>query len=73
MLQISLVCACAPPNVLLPKQQQCTYVRYCNERRYQCHIGPQLQLAEMAVTIGGTDEEEAAQRKERKALTILVL
>ena len=26
-------------------------------------------LAEMAVTIGGTDEEEAAQRKERKALT----
>ena len=26
-------------------------------------------LAEMAVTIGGTDEEEAAQRKERRALT----
>ena len=26
-------------------------------------------LAETAVTIGGTDEEEAAQRKERKALT----
>ena len=26
-------------------------------------------MAETAVTIGGTDEEEAAQRKERKAVT----
>ena len=28
-----------------------------------------VRLAETAVTIGGTDEEEAAQRMEREALT----